>query len=248
MNTYLKVGLAAAVVVLAAFIGYGLLGGSNVGGPGPEATASSEASAAEPSATPDLAGDLPAGPHALADGTLGGGAPVTVTISATGWYGEPNGGFILKNDGDPPDGAGMIVFGSDLYVYGDPCQWSTTLPDAPATTVDELVAALANQPSRNASEPVEITVAGYSGKMITLHVPDDAVFGECDRGQFRTFVQNPDPAVDSARPQQGPGQIDEMWIVDVDGLVTLMDTNYWPATSADVVDELHALISSATFN
>jgi hypothetical protein len=38
MSTYLKVGLAAAVVVLAAFIGIQLLGGSNVGEPGPEAS------------------------------------------------------------------------------------------------------------------------------------------------------------------------------------------------------------------
>ena len=49
MNTYLKVGLAAAVVVLAGFIGIQLLGGSNVGPPGPSPSASSaEPTASEP--------------------------------------------------------------------------------------------------------------------------------------------------------------------------------------------------------
>ncbi len=86
----------------------------------------------------------------------------------------------------------MIVFDEgDLYVYGDPCQWSSTTPDPPATTVDELVAALSAQASRDASEPVDITVDGYAGKSITLHVPDDAVFSDCDEGYFGSWRYRP---------------------------------------------------------
>ena len=65
----------------------------------------------------------------------------------------------------------------------------STMPDTPATTVDEFVAALAAQASRDASAPVDVTVGGYAGKTITLHVPDDAAFDDCDEGDVRPAVR-----------------------------------------------------------
>ncbi len=71
----------------------------------------------------------------------------------------------------------MIIFVQPEYiVYGDPCHWETTMPETPVTTVDEFVAALSSQASRDASEPVDITLGGYAGKSITLEVPDDVDF------------------------------------------------------------------------
>jgi hypothetical protein len=137
----------------------------------------------------------------------------------------------------------MIVFDGELFVYGDPCRWSTTKPDTPATTVEELAAALAAQASRDASEPVDITVGGYAGKSITLHVPDDAVFSDCDEGQFRTLVKG----ISCARYHQGPGQIDELWIVDVDGELAVINTAYYVGTAQVVRDELVAIVDSMTF-
>ena len=174
---------------------------------------------------------------------------ITVTLPAPGWPGPPDvwamewgpGGF------NPPDGAGIIAFVVDkeFYVYGDPCEWRSTRPDAPATTVDELVAALANQASRNPSAPKEITVGGYSGKKITLHVPDDARFMDCDEGNFSTLgVAGEDPALYA----QGPGEIDEIWIVDVNGRIALLEGGYYADTPQHAVDELHAIVRSATFS
>jgi hypothetical protein len=137
-------------------------------------------------------------------------------------------------------------------VYGDPCEWKNTRPDTPAVTVDEIVDALANQASRDPSAPEEITVDGYSGTRIILHVPDDAPFrgGDdarflgCDEGRFATLgVAGEDPALWA----QGPGEIDEIWVVDVDGRIVLLEGGYYAATSQDVVDELHEILSSATF-
>ena len=105
-------------------------------------------------------------------------------------------------------------------MYGDPCQWSSTRPDTPATTVDEIVAALAAQASRDASEPVDITLDGYAGKTITLHVPDDAVdFDDCDDGSFGYWASiDPEFGDDGVEPvpacTRRPGQIDELWILD----------------------------------
>jgi hypothetical protein len=175
-------------------------------------------------------------------------------MPVTGWSGEP-GGWLLEwgpGGGSPPDGAAILAFTVDeeFYVYGDPCRWSSTRPDTPATTVDELVAALASQPSRNQSVPEDITVGGYAGKKITLHVPDDAAFSdgeftECDDGNFSSFgVAGEDPA----RYHQGPGQIDEIWIVAVDGRIALLDGAYYADTPQDAVDEMHGILESATFD
>lgn len=254
MNTTLKFGLAAVVVAVAALIGIQYLGASGVGGPGidsstptPEATSTATPA---PTPAPTPVGLLPEGPHVLNDGEeIDGGPtlPLTVSIPAPDWYGEPGGGILIKNDNaNAPDGAGMITFFGDLYVYGDPCEWSTTRPDTPATTVDELVAALAAQASRDASEPVDITVDGYSGKSITLHVPDDAVFSDCDRATFGSWgVPGPDES--PFRYHQSPGQIDVVWAVDVDGVLAVINWAYYAGTPQSVVEELQAIVESATF-
>ena len=175
-------------------------------------------------------------------------------MPASGWSGEP-GAWAVEwgpDGANPPDGAAIIVFTVDeeFYVYGDPCDWSSTRPDTPATTVDEIVAALATQRSRNPSAPEDITVGGYAGKKITLQVPDDVAFNAgdfsaCDEGKFASFgVAGEDPA----RWHQGPGQIDEMWIVDLNGRIALLDGAYYADTPQNTVDELHAALSSATLD
>ena len=216
-------------------------------GPGQE-TADSTGPSQSPA--PSTAKPSPSGggrTHVLSDASEGA-IGITVTVPAPGWSGEPGGwGMEWGPEGfDPPDGAGIIAFTVDkeFYVYGDPCSWSSTRPDTPATTVDELVAALANQRSRNPSAPEEITVGGYSGKKITLHVADDARFMDCDEGTFSTLgVAGEDPALWA----QGRGEIDEIWIVDVNGRIALLEGGYYANTPQHAVDELHAILSSATF-
>lgn len=185
--------------------------------------------------------------HVLSD-SADGGVGITVTLPASGWSGEP-GAWALETGPsgfDPPDGAGIIAFTVDeeFYVYGDPCRWSRTRPDAPATKVDELVAALADQRSRNPSVPEEIIVGGYPGMKITLTVPEDASFSDCDEGTFSTFgVAGEDPALYA----QGPGEIEEIWIVDVEGRIALLEAGYYPDTPQHVIDELHAILDSIRF-
>lgn len=252
MNTTLKFGLAAVVVAVAALIGINYLAAPDVGGPGPAESPPEPTPTATPLPTPTATpvGLLPEGPHVLNDGEPMDGLPTlrtTVTILAPGWYGEPGGGILVKNDNAAaPDGAGMISFFGDLYVFGDPCEWSTTRPETPVTTVDELVAALAAQASRDASEPLDITVDGYAGKAITLHVPDDAVFSECDQGLFGSWgLPGSDPS--PFRYHQDPGQIDEVWAVDVNGELAIIDWAYYEGTPQGVVDEMRDIVESAGF-
>jgi hypothetical protein len=251
MNKFLAVGLAAAAVVVIAVVAINLLPGS----PTPGGTVSPSPSPAEPSSEPSSTpAGLPVGSSfVLADGrppgNETGSLAMTVTIPAPGWYGAPDDGILVKNDNaDPPEGSGMIVWaGVDhLYVYGDPCDWSSTRPETPSTTVDEVVAALTAQASRDASAPVDITLDGYAGKAITLHVPDDADFTQCDEGFFGSWSLGTTD-LSPHRYHQGPGQIDEVWILDVDGLLVVIDWAYYAGTPQADVDELEAIVESTAF-
>jgi hypothetical protein len=193
------------------------------------------------------------------------GKGIIVTIPAPGWYRASEGGTLAKRGGaDAPDGAALILFvGAHarlqqdlqqyLYVYGDPCHWSTTRPASPATTLDEALTALTSQASRDASVPVDVTVGGNAGKSIILHVPDDAVFSDCDQGEFRTLVQAfefgviTDPEV-RALYAQDPGQIDRLWVFEAGLSVVIIDATYYEGTPQSVVDELVAIVESARWS
>ena len=137
------------------------------------------------------------------------------------------------------------------------CAWSGTRPDAPATTVDGLVAALANQASREASAPEDITVAGYAGKKIILHMADEvADFEACDKGSGDPGADNGGatfglfgvPSEEGpSRYSQSVGQIEEVWAVDVDGQLVVNIGVYYPDTPQNAIDEVRAILASATF-
>ena len=69
------------------------------------------------------------------------------------------------------------------------------------------MAALANQASREASAPEDITLDGHAGKKMILEMADDVGdFGACDEDEFVMFGVGGE---DQARYSQGPGQIEE---------------------------------------
>lgn len=242
MNKFLSLGFAAAALVVAVVAGSRLLAPTAPGGVGGVPSAS-------PSVAPSVAGSTASdpgrrpGPYVFTGD--GGGPTITVTIAAPGWFGENS--TLVKDSAEPPSGIGMIgPWYGPLYVYGDPCRWSTTKPKAPASTVDEMVAALTAQKSRNAAAPVDVTRDGYSGKLVTVRVPDSVVLSKCDQGYFGSW----DDGVETtpSRYHQGPGQIDEVLILDVDGKLMVFDAAYYEGTSAADLAEMRAILDSMTFN
>ncbi len=252
MNKMVSVGIATALVVIV-LVGAQLLGsptGGAVAGttPTPQPTATQGPTITlEPSSS---AGGGPPTGRLPVTKRIDGGVEVTVTIAAPLWDGEPNGGYLcwrVRADdcADPPAGAGVITFNDpEYYVYGDPCRWSTTRPDNAATTADELVDALATQASREALPPEDITVSGFTGKKIILQMADDIDINACDEGSFALFAV---PGEERARFSQGPGQTEEVWAVDVDGLIVVLIGLYYADTPQQAIDELRAILSSATF-
>ena len=259
MNRIVGFGLAAAAVVAAVLIGAQLIGSpANVGGPGEPAPTP------EPTATTEPTPSLSAEARVITNTD----APVrtTVTVVSSGWFPLAGLDGLTKNDDglDPPDSVGAALLawawpaGTGFDVYGDPCHWTTTIPETPATTPDEIATAFAAQALSDATAPVDVTVGGYAGKAITLHVPmsfdlpdttREEKFGDCDAdaiGPVYGFYGVEGEAA-PARNAQGAGQIDELWILDVDGSIVILDASYSPSTPADLVEELLALAESATF-
>lgn len=262
MNKFLAVGLGGAAVVAVLLIGANLLGqsGNPPGGEPPPSVAPSEAPS-EPG--PSGWTGLEAGPFLITgdNGALDGGpVEVTVEIAAPGWTYASENDYVGKNDDglDAPDtvGAALIAWnwpaGTGFNVYGDPCRWTTTTPETPATTPGEIAAAFAEQAETEATAPVDITIGGYSGMMVTVSVPmsyaqpgapREEVFGDCDESLYNFYGTEQEPM----RNAQGAGQVDELWILDVEGSIVILDAVYSPATPADLVDELRAMAESATF-
>lgn len=265
MNKIAGFGLAAAAVVAAVLIGAQLLGSPSggLGGPGDDPTASPEASAAAPTVEPTPSSatwtGLPEGPFVV----TGSDDPVQVTVdvASPGWYALSQFDAVGRDDDglDPPDSVGGALLawgwpaGTGVLVFGDPCQWATTIPETPATTPAEIAAAFAAQAQTDATDPVDVAVGGYTGVAVTLSVPmsyevpgatREEEFGECDQDAFAYYgIEGEDG---HARNAQGPGQIDELWILDVEGSILILDVAYGPATPTDLVDELRTMAESAT--
>lgn len=265
MNKIVGFGLAAAAVVVALLIGSQLLGSPGGGfGADPAATATPQPTpepTPQATASPPAEAGLPQGPFVV----TGTDDPVQIAVDITspGWAHLPRFDAVDKGDDglDPPDSVGVALLawawpaGTAFNVYGDPCNWLTTIPETPATTTDEIAAALAAQASRDATAPVDVTVGGYAGKSITLHVPmsfevPDATreeeFADCDQSVFASYGLEGNET-EHERNHQGPGQVDEMWILDVDGKIVILALVYSPATPAELVEEARAIAESATF-
>ena len=65
------------------------------------------------------------------------------------------------------------------------------------------------------------------------HVRDALI----DRGQTESHTATP----------RAPGQIDELWILDVGGVLVVIDTASYADTPAEHVEELRAIVESAVF-
>lgn len=222
--------------------------------PSPEALTAAPAttSTTSPSSTP--AGTLdavvtPPGARRLEAQVLGGGSYPRYSVEVPDEW-SSDGHFVLK------PGASMV--GLSVWDVGqvptDPCHWQGQMVD-PGSGVEDLVAALSVQATRSASTPIDVTLGGHRGRYLEWSVPADmevtgnADFQGCDAWpdnghlDFVSWLGNGM----GERYQQVPGQVDRLWILDVDGQRLVVDATYSPdATQADR-DELAHVVESLRF-
>lgn len=246
MSSVLKL---AAVAVLALAIGVGLgpllRSGNNVGsdpspsptpvaspmtlGFGPLAAGTYVATPfAHPGSQNDALCKVPPQPgcsETTADDAIG----FTFTVP-DGWAGAEGVGLVNSNDA-PPGGAAMLFF-RGAWLFSDPCADAIN-PDIPVgPTVDDFVGALVDHPLLDVTAPVDVTLAGYSGKYLELQGPPDIT--ACP--YFFAWAPN--------IYAQGPDHRWHLWVLDVEGIRIVVRTDTYPGTSPEVQAELHEIVDS----
>jgi hypothetical protein len=249
VNAYVKFAMAAAAVVVVAAVGYNLLPGTGVFG-GPKPTASPT-----PSPAPFANGPLTAGSYVMTPFTgrdsVCAGQPqcsenpaeisIRVTVTVPEGYEGDGHSLIFGPDKVPPpyggdsqfgDGVLLIERGASLYI--DPCHVSALPGIAVGPTVEDFANAIAAHPFLDATDPVDVTLAGYSGKYIDLQLPADV--SGCTGRTFRPW----EPGIYA----QGNNHRWHLWILDVRGVRVVVHSMDWPSTSPQRMAEIRSIVDS----
>lgn len=171
-------------------------------------------------------------------GRNGPGAHLTVMMP-TGWVTWPSSSespaAITKGDPEPPNWM-AVGAASVADIYNDRCQWMRTMLEPRiGPTVEDLTIALADVWGADAAAPIDVTLDGFAGTQMVLTGPTDVDFADCDNGEFRRW-----PGL----WYQGPGQMDRLWILDVEGERVVVIATFFPEGSAEDLAELQQVIDS----
>jgi hypothetical protein len=163
--------------------------------------------------------------------------PLEVVVPE-GW--EHLAGFpVITRIGKQTDEAALVLgwTSNTVGLNSDPCSLeSHELPDVKVgPSVDDFVDAVSLQDWPNVSAPVDTTLGGASGRYFTLEAPAD--FSECE--EWRPW----DPGFYA----QGPRNMWEVWVLDVDGHRVLIVINYFPDTPTRTIAQLHEMVQSIRF-
>ncbi|WP_377639242.1 hypothetical protein [Oryzobacter terrae] len=173
--------------------------------------------------------------------------PFLVTVP-DGW--TSRGGSVLG----PKDSTLAVAFWDVEAVFTDPCRWMGTDVE-PGPGVDDLVHLLVTIPSRGQSAPRPVEVGGRSGRYLEWSVPTD----------LRMTATGQAPACDEdangnhpykswtgkgwagTRFQQGPGQLDQLWILDVGDERLVIDAMSMPENTMEELATLTEVVESIRF-
>ena len=246
MNNALRIALAAAAVLVVALIGIQLLGGANVGGPGPSPS-QSESPTLAPTASPvptaaavPPAGELAIGRHSM---TLAG-VPLSIELTTAGWSSNGDFGIDKGYELRTPDAASFILWPKSApdNVFADPCTRTPLSPQA-GPSAAELAAAVSTVPGINlVSGPSEVTVGGYPAQHVVLTVPEDI---GCDPNDFYLWEDLDNPGV--ARYATELDWTVYVWIIDVDGTIVWIDGETYVTSSPEAALEVQQIVDSIQF-
>jgi len=217
--------------------------------PGATSTPAPSASASKAVAPTLSAASAPTTLHTVGK-VLGGGAMPAYSVELPDGWSAGDSHFMLK---DAANVIGVSVW-DVVQVPSDPCHWKGHMT-MPGPTVDDLVRALVAQPTRNATTPTDVTLAGHAGKYLEWSVPEDMVVtGDADFDGCDTWPDNGHRDFVSwlstgggERYQQFAGQVDRLWVLDVNGLRLVIDATYPPDATDAAQAELVEIVESMQF-
>jgi hypothetical protein len=119
-------------------------------------------------------------------------------------------------------------------------------------TVDDLASALTVlKPFQVTKPPTDVAIYGYSGVHLELTVPADipfearpggGYFTDCQRGDLRSWFA-PGLSLDFYG-YEAPGQIEEFWILEVDGTRLMIAATWYPESPPQDIAEMRAILDS----
>jgi hypothetical protein len=192
-----------------------------------------------PFAPGEVAGACMAPPQPGCDESAGASIRVVFTIP-DGWAGNVASGVWLASEAASPPGGASMGFGRGSWLHSQPCLTQALIaadgapPDVPVgPSVDDFADALAQHPLLDVTNPVAVTLGGYSGKYVDLQLPSDLTGCETN---YRPW----EPGIYA----QGPSHRWHLWILDVDGVRLVVQATDYAGTSAQHQAELAAIVDS----
>lgn len=134
-----------------------------------------------------------------------------------------------------------IAFLTVDNVVADPCDRSDPELDPPVgPSVDDLVAAISNLQGFDVTDASDVTVDGFSGRQFELTAPDgDGGCADVSDDGFGTWT------TPSRTNGMGPGEVNLLRVLDVDGVRLVVTAAYHPATaSAEEFAEIRRVFES----
>ena len=254
MNTYAKLGIAAAAVVVVVIVGINLMpasGGLAGGRPRRHAVTFTDADARP---RPDAGADRSANGRCVpargparrrhAHGRTRGhsasrspsqdqvGRPARAASSARGRGGQPEDFALALWDSAPDD------------VYSDPCA-HTRLSPPPSHTTAGLAAAAAAIPGTDlVSGPESVEVGGRPAQHVVFTVRDDL---GCDPMDAYLWVYDGNGAANNWHWASGLGSTHQVWTIDVDGKVIWIDSESYKGAGPEIGQAIQQVIDSIQF-
>jgi hypothetical protein len=98
--------------------------------------------------------------------------------------------------------------------------------------------------------PSDVTIDGFSGKHLELTVPELALersgdgntFTDCTDGELWSWIGA--PLSFAYHGYSHPGQVEEFWLLDVDGTRLMIVAGTSPGSSEGDIAELHSILDS----
>jgi hypothetical protein len=175
---------------------------------------------------------------------------VFYTIPADGWMSWFGAFKVGQATDEPLPRVGLSIINVTNVVQEGCTGHVATVPQV-GPTVDDMATALAAlSPFVLTKPPSDVTIDGFSGKHLELTVPDiafevsgdNAVFTGCTDGKLKSWIG--EPLSYAFYGYFHPGQVEEFWLLDVDGqrLMIVADTS--PGSSKGDIAELRSILDS----
>jgi hypothetical protein len=124
------------------------------------------------------------------------------------------------------------------WLFSDPCRKVDARPEIRVgPTANDFANALADHPLLDVTTPVPVTLGGFKGKYLDLHVPSN--IADCTVG-YHPWAP--------AYYAPGSNQRWHIWSLNVDGVRVVIVSEDFPGTSAQDLAEMRAIIESIQIN